>query len=257
MFQQSLTKIFLPNYCDKIPLQFIRQIKKSLLSRNLPNRIKLLSLVFLSLFFCVAGAVHSKTLDTRILSIAKVRQLPLGVSVVVEGTVTTRSGNFESSFFDKGFGLQDHSSGIYVSLQNDLDLVPGQRARVRGILQDNFGLLILAPTDSANVTIDDSGHKVRPQWFATGKIGETTEGRIVKVVGKITQAPQSDLPFGYKFFVNDGSGEVQIFVNVQTGINVSKLVLGQWISVVGFSSQFETHYEIDPRYPSDIEKPMR
>ena len=73
----------------------------------------------------------------------------------------------------------------------------------------------------------------------------------------ITQAPSSDLPYGYKFAVDDGSGEVQIFVNVQTGIDVSHLVLDQLVSVTGFSSQFETHYEIDPRRPADIQSPTR
>jgi len=72
------------------------------------------------------------------------------------------------------------------------------------------------------------------------------------VVGMITQAPTSDLPYGYKFFVDDGSGELQIFVNTQTGIDLSGLAVGQTVSVTGFSSQFETHYEIDPRFPADI-----
>ena len=79
-----------------------------------------------------------------------------------------------------------------------------------------------------------------------------TEGLLVKVVGTITQAPVNDLPFGFIFFVDDGSGEVQIFVNVQTGIDVSGLSVGQLVSVTGFSSQFDTHYEIDPRLPADI-----
>jgi DNA/RNA endonuclease YhcR with UshA esterase domain len=31
---------------------------------------------------------------------------------------------------------------------------------------------------------------------------------------------------------------------------------GQTVSVTGFSSQFDTHYEIDPRSPDDIEVRM-
>jgi len=42
--------------------------------------------------------------------------------VVVDGSVTTPSAAFESSFFDKGFGLQDRSAGIYVSLPQDLGI---------------------------------------------------------------------------------------------------------------------------------------
>lgn len=257
MHKLSLTMIFSPSYRDTIPVQFFQPITHGFFSRIQSYRIKLLTLLFFPLLFCVTEAVHAKAVDLNLLPIAKVRHLPLGTSVVVEGTVTTRSGNFESSFFDKGFGLQDRSAGIYVSLQADLGLMPGQRVRVSATLQDSFGLLVLMPMDPEQVVVEGLGQKVRPEWFHTGKIGEATEGRLVKIVGKITQAPQSDLPFGYKFFVNDGSGEVQIFVNVQTEINVNKLALGQWISVTGFSSQFETHYEIDPRYPGDIETPMK
>lgn len=218
---------------------------------------KLLSVTLLSLLFFVAGVAHSKPPNAHTLSIAKVRSLPLGTVVTVDGTVTTPSGAFESSFFDKGFGLQDRSAGIYVSLQSNLGVAPGRQVRVSGTLQDSYGLLILVPTEPSDVTLDDNGNKVRPQWFATGTIGEATEGRIVRVVGKITQGPVSDLPYGFKFTVDDGSGEIQIFVNVQTGIDVSGLTLGQLVSITGFSSQFDTHYEIDPRSPSDVAVPMR
>lgn len=189
------------------------------------------------------------------ISIAQARTLPLGTVVTVDGSVTTPSGAFESSFFDKGFGLQDRSGGIYVSLQTNLNVAPRRQARVTGTLQDSFGLLILVPASPSDVKVHGAGPRVAPQWFATGAIGEATEGLLVRVVGTITQGPESDLPFGYKFFVDDGSGELQIFVNVQTGIDLSGLTVGQTVSVTGFSSQFDTHYEIDPRFPADITTP--
>ena len=68
----------------------------------------------------------------------------------------------------------------------------------------------------------------------------------------MNQAPTSDLPYGYKLSVDDGSGSVPVFVNVQTGIDVSSLKPGQKVRVIGFSSQFGTHYEIDPRWPLDV-----
>jgi DNA/RNA endonuclease YhcR with UshA esterase domain len=64
-----------------------------------------------------------------------------------------------------------------------------------------------------------------------------------------------DLPFGFKMKIDDGSGPTTIFVNTQTGIDTSTLHEGDLIKVIGFSSQFEDHWEIDPRRPSDIIKP--
>lgn len=212
--------------------------------------LRLMSVVLL-LAFVTAPAQAGP----HVISIAQARSLPLGTVVTVDGSVSTPSGAFESSFFDKGFGLQDKSAGIYVSLQTDLGVAPRRQARVTGTLQDSFGLLILVPADPSDVKLHGAGPRVQAQWVTTGAVGEATEGRIVRVVGTITQAPTSDLPFGYKFFVDDGSGELQIFVNTQTGIDVSGLSLGQTVSVTGFSSQFDTHYEIDPRSPADITTP--
>jgi DNA/RNA endonuclease YhcR with UshA esterase domain len=186
------------------------------------------------------------------ISIAQARALPLGTVVTVAGSVTTPSGAFESSFFDVGFGLQDKSGGIYVSLQTNLGVAPRAQARVTGTLTDSFGLLLLVPGSPSDVKVHGSGPRVAPRFVTTGGVGESTEGLLVQVVGTITQGPESDLPYGYKLYVNDGSGELTIFVNTQTGINLSGLAVGQTVSVTGFSSQFDTHYEIDPRFPADI-----
>jgi hypothetical protein len=188
----------------------------------------------------------------RPLSIDDARELPLGTRVTVEGTVTTPSGAFTSSFFDVGFGLQDRSAGIYVSIQTDLGLAPHDHVRVTGTLADSFGLLILVVDDVDHVVACGRGPRIEPRRVSTAAVSESTEGLLVSVKGTITQAPFSDLPYGYKLAVDDGSGEVLIFVNVQTGIDVSTLSLGQRVSVTGLSSQFDDHYEIDPRAPSDI-----
>ncbi|HEV7668075.1 MAG TPA: hypothetical protein VGS22_06095 [Thermoanaerobaculia bacterium] len=194
--------------------------------------------------------------EAATISIAQARSLPLGTLVTVEGRVTTPSGAFESSFFDKGFGLQDLTAGIFISLPStDLHVGPFRRARVTGVLADSFGLRILVPAVSSDVHLLGPGLPVIPRWVPTAGVGESTEGRIVRVVGRVSTAPSSDLPFGYKLGVNDGSGEVQIFINTQTGIDPFALSLHQLVAISGFSSQFDTHYEIDPRFPADIITP--
>jgi hypothetical protein len=193
----------------------------------------------------------------RVVSIAQARSLPLGTAVTVNGVATTPSGAFESSFFDKGFGLQDRSAGIYVSVAADLGIAPCTQVRVTGTLRDSFGLLILVPDDPAAVVVHGKGPAVRPRLLATGAVDESSEGRLVRVIATITQAPTPDLPYGFKFVVDDGSGELIIFVNTQTGIDLTGLAAGQTVGVTGFSSQFDTHYEIDPRFPSDITRRHR
>ncbi|WP_394839376.1 hypothetical protein LVJ94_21045 [Pendulispora rubella] len=185
-------------------------------------------------------------------SIAKARTLPLGSKVTVRGSVSTPSGAFESSFGDKGFGLQDATAGIYVSFATNVNTAPNDVARVTGILQDHSGLLVVVPSAADDVKIHHGGPATRPERIATADVGESTEARIVRVAGTITEGPIDDAPYGFKFKVNDGSGNVVVFVNVQTGIAMSSLHLGQSVRITGFSSQYADHYEIDPRSPDDI-----
>lgn len=189
------------------------------------------------------------------ISIAAARALPLGTEVTVEGTATTPSGAFESSFFDKGFAIQDATAGIYVSIQDSLNVSPGRVVRATGELAESFGLLILVPADSSDVQKRGFRPQIEPLWVETAGVSEATEGLLVEAVGRLTGPPEDDLPFGFKLFIDDGSVETTIFINTQTGIDPFAYSAGQLIRVVGFASQFDDHHEIDPRSPADITTP--
>ena len=188
----------------------------------------------------------------KIISIAEARSLPLGTVVTIIGAVTVRSGAFSSNTFDQGFAIQDHTGGIYISTADNLGFAPRQQVRVTGKLADSVlpGLLVLI--DVTDTKALGTGPKVQPLPVATGAVGEATEGKLVRVTGTITQPIINDLPFGFVIFVNDGSGELHIFVCASTGIDVSGLSQGQTIEVIGFSGQFADHFEVDPREQSDI-----
>jgi hypothetical protein len=209
--------------------------------------------IMLAMLLGVPAASYAAPSAPPPISIAVARALPLGTTVTVQGAVTVPAGAFRSGTFDEGFAIQDHSGGIYVSIATNLGLAPRRLARVTGQIADSFGLLVLVVTNPDDVKALGRGPNVAPQQLATSAIGEGSEGRLVAVVGTITQPVGNDLPFGYRVFVDDGSGEVQVFVYASTGIDVSSLAVGQQVRVIGFSSQFDTHYEINPRIPGDIQ----
>jgi hypothetical protein len=191
-------------------------------------------------------------------TIAEARATALGTVVAIEGTVTTPSGVFASSLFDQGFAVQDKTAGIFVSLPNtNIDVQPPRHVEVTGVLQDASGLLVIAPASVRDVKVKGKDKPVQPTWVRTGSVGESTEGSLVRAVGVITQGPIDDLPFGHKFLIDDGSGEITVFVNVGTNIDVTPLAVGQLIEVTGFSSQFADHYEINPRGPQDLAQPVK
>jgi uncharacterized protein YdeI (BOF family) len=191
-------------------------------------------------------------------TIAKARAMPFGTTVTIEGTVTTPSGVFASSFSDEGFAVQDRTAGIFVSFPDtNIRVKPPQRVEVTGVLKNSSGLRVIAPAGAKAVKVRGKDRPVQPTWVRTGSVGESTEGSLVRAVGVITQGPIDDLPFGHKFFIDDGSGEITVYVNRGTRVDVQPLGVGQLIEVTGFSSQFSDHYEIDIRGPQDLAQPVR
>ena len=205
----------------------------------------LLTSIFLISFTTAFGAAPT-------VSIAEARSLPLGTVVTIDGVVTVPSGAFSSSTFDQGFAIQDRTGGIYVSTPDNLGFALRTQVRVTGTLADTVlpGLLVLV--DVTEVKAHGSGPKVQPLPVATGDVGEATEGSIVRITGTISQPIVNDLPFGFIIVVNDGSGDINVFVAASTGIDVSGLSQGQTIEVTGFSGQFAAHFEVDPRRQEDI-----
>ena len=186
------------------------------------------------------------------ISIAQARSLPLGTVVTIDGVVTVPSGAFSSSTFDQGFAIQDRTGGIYVSTTDNLGFALRTQVRVTGTLSDTVlpGLLVLV--DVTETKAHGSGPKVQPLSVATGDVNDDTEGSIVRITGTISQPIVNDLPFGFIIVVNDGSGDINVFVCASTGIDVSGLSQGQTIEVTGFSGQFADHFEVDPRMQDDI-----
>lgn len=205
----------------------------------------------------VLALVIATQAGAQVISIADARDEPLGTVVTVKGTVTVPSGIFASSTFDQGFGIQDGTAGIYVSTVDNPNLHLFQHVRVTGTLADDgYGQLVLRPASLANVQTLPGLSRVEPEAVSTGDIGEATEGSLMKITGRITRII-NDLPYGYKVFVDDGSGETQIFIPASTGINpfqISFIKVNARITAVGFSAQFEDEYEILPRHRLDLRR---
>lgn len=206
------------------------------------------------LLVVLALAVAARA-DAQVISIAEARSLPAGTVVTVEGSVIVPSGDFAASTFDQGFAIQDETGGIYVSTSDNPNLNFHRRVRVTGVVgDDGFGLTVLRPASLADVVTLPGASAVTPRTVATGDVSEATEGLLVEVTGTVTRIVD-DLPFGYQVFVDDGSGETQIFIPASTGINPFKIPFiepGARITAVGFSAQFLTQYEVLPRHRGDI-----
>ncbi len=210
----------------------------------------------ISITLALLALFASSALHAQVISIADARSAPAGTVVTVEGSVTVPSGRYSSSTFDQGFAVEDGTAGIYVSSAFNSGLRLWHRVRVTGeVGDDGFGQLVLRPAATTDVVRLPGAFPVLADEVATGDVGEATEGSLVAVEGTITRPIVDDLPFGYQVFIDDGSGETQVFIAASTGINPFSIPFvrpGRRIRATGLSGQFLAQNEVLPRFRFDL-----
>lgn len=210
---------------------------------------------FLLLTFAVLAACgDSGSEQSRATPITDARKRGNGTQVTVEGYVSVQPGAFASALGNEGFALQDSTGGIYVKLAEKLDFGLGTHVRVKGTLNEEANLRILE-SEPASVEKLEGTQQVGPKDVRTADVDESTEGLLVHVSGNVTRAAHEELPYGYELYIDDGSGEVQVYVHGSAGFapdTLRSLTVGQRVQVTGFAAQYESTYEVAPRQPSDF-----
>jgi DNA/RNA endonuclease YhcR with UshA esterase domain len=192
--------------------------------------------------------------DDNAQSIADARAGANGTAVTVEGHVSVQPGAFMSAIGDEGFAIQDDTGGVYVKVDERPSFGLGARVRVTGTLDEQNQLRVLKALPADIATLSGT-EQVSAKDVGTGAVNESVEGQLIRVAGNVTQTFMDDSPYGYKLYINDGSGEVQVFVHVTAGFDkamLQALTAGQRITVVGLAAQYETTYEVAPRQAADL-----
>jgi hypothetical protein len=191
----------------------------------------------------LAGCTGRPAGDDAI-SIASARRLGGGPTARVEGIVTVAAGTL-----DGGFALQDSSAGIYVAADSTLRPAVGVRVRVSGRLGDSHAMLTLLPDSARSV---GRGGVPAADSVTTATVGAANEGRLVRVRGRARGPLESDLPWGYKLWVDDGSGAVQIFLPASGHFSAIAVRAGQSVTATGLSARYDSTREVVPRTPADL-----
>ena len=173
-----------------------------------------------------------------VIPIAQARAYGVGATVTVQGNVSVVPGTY-----DRGYAIQDSTGGIYVFPSTQPTYTLGTIVQVSGTLTSFNGLLEFSPV--TNETNLGQGAIPQPIPYRTGEIGEGTEGWLAKVCGGVSNLATNT------FDLNDGSGPVQIFVDHDTGIDLSRVANGDVWCVIGFSGDFNGP-EVKPRMQSDL-----
>ena len=138
-----------------------------------------------------------------------------------------------------------------MSVKKNLRFKTGQKMLVKGSVGERFGKVQIVPDGLTDVQALP-GRKLE---VATGQVGMVTQGFIISIEGTITRdGVVNDLPYGYKVFLDDGSGVAQVFLSNSTNIDARAPYLkpGRKLRVTGFGSQYNKTYEVEPRNRRDL-----
>lgn len=120
-----------------------------------------------------------------------------------------------------------------------------------GVLDKSVRKLQIVPAAPADVK-RLAGTELR---VATSQVGTATLGYLITVEGTITpDGVIPDRPYGHKLFLNGGTGVAKVYFNASTDIDplAPYLKPGRKLRVTGFSNQYKTTYEVNPRSQRDL-----
>lgn len=169
----------------------------------------------------------------------------------LEGQVTAQNSTWNNA---PEWVFQDTSGGIAAFFITDPPVALGdtvQMVATRGGFNNQEQMV----TPLYYFEITASGPPVEPITYTTGQIsaGES-EGWLVQIEGIVSGMPSS-CGSGYNITLNDGSGAATVRIESATGINLCTLGVadGDMLGVTGFSTQFQTTYQVKPRSINDLE----
>lgn len=185
------------------------------------------------------GASQENASET---AIDGIRALEIGSSVRFRAVVSVEPGILgKMIFYVAGSGIQ-----IYNSRKDFPELRVGDAVEIWGILQESGGETRVRVAGNDAIRIISHGDVPIPDAVETSAMDEAVEGHLVHIQGEVIEVRW---PYIY---VDDGGGEVRVYVKKSTNIEKRKLYVGDELSVTGIVSQTAAGYRILPRYESDI-----
>ncbi len=175
--------------------------------------------------------------------LTEVRNQDLGDLVKVQGVVSVEPGILGVQiFYLAGSGVQ-----VYSSKKDFPILKIGDKIEVTGELAECKGETRIKISSKQDIKILKNEILPQPKEVKTGEIDEDLEGSLVLVSGEMIESKTN------YFYLDDGSGEIKVYLKKTASIKKPKMKEGSWPKVVGIVSQYGEEYRILPRYQSDIE----
>jgi hypothetical protein len=87
----------------------------------------------------------------------------------------------------------------------------------------------------------------------TGSLDTAVVGARVSIRGRLTRI-QDDSPYGHKLWVDDGTGEAQVFVDASSELirHTNAWRVNDTLLVTGNVAKYQSVFEMLPRVPADV-----
>lgn len=190
-----------------------------------------------------AGKVAGTSASLEKVALADIRELDVGALVQTEGVISAPPGILgKQILYLAGSGIQ-----VYFRAADFPDLKLGDKVAVTGQLATIRGEARLKLTQAADIKITATGGAPPvPHRVETGDIDEALEGNLVIIQGHVTET-DSDT-----FYVDDGSGEVKIYIAPTATIDKPTTKQGTAVTITGIVSETTSGYRLLPRFQEDI-----
>lgn len=154
------------------------------------------------------------------------------------------------------YGVNVYTSSLLAAPPMEGDLVEVTGAVVEYVSDGNGASTEVTSSGGVSLTLTvlARGFNVlEPRVMETGDVGrEENEGTLITTSGVVTTLA------GFAFYIDDGSGQIQVYQNFSE-LDFSKYSVGDSVRVTGVMLQYDYTapyfggYELAPRYSSDLE----
>ena len=195
----------------------------------------------------VLKAADKKTPAEEIIatSLEGIRSLKLGSMVKVCGTVAVLPGILGSQYF---YIVGSPGVQVYNYNKNFPDLAPGDYIEVRGELAQSSGEWRVKTKQADDIVIIEKREPPQPDQLTCNDISEYNCGQLVTVTGEVVDKKAATL------YLDDGSGEIIVYIKQATGISLTNIKEGDIVTVTGLVGLTKTSVRIMPRSSEDIYK---
>jgi DNA/RNA endonuclease YhcR with UshA esterase domain len=166
----------------------------------------------------------------------------------------------EMDYFSQGvkFTIDDGSDRITLLIWQDVmeeiparyDLVPMGQVRVTGVIEEYQGDLEIIPWHGAQIEVIVPGQRLPIEERQNQQVTPSDEGRIFVVEGQVTRIENQGW---LKMWIDDGTGEIAIFVPTRTVAHLpAGIGPGVRLRVTGEVDIYQGELEIIPLAGADV-----